>query len=248
MSLDVAAGEIVGLVGESGSGKTTLARTVLGLVPIRAGEIFVDGAAVHGLAGARRRAFRRSGAVQYVFQDPLRSFDPDRTIGDSIAEPLTVRGGRERAGAADAVSARLVDVELDPALAGRLPGELSGGQRQRAAIARALITDPAVIVLDEPVSALDAANRVKILELLTRLRGQGVALLYISHDLGSVAGVTDRTAVLYDGTIVETATSESVVRRPEHAYTRLLVGSAPTLAGAGMPRAERERLRRELAG
>ncbi|RLK52682.1 ABC transporter ATP-binding protein [Microbacterium telephonicum] len=248
VALHVSAGEIVGLVGETGSGKSTLARAVLGLVPVARGVVRVAGRETQALRGAARRAHRREGHVQYVFQDPLRSFDPDRTVGDSVGEPLAVRGGGlARREIADAVARRFADVQLDPALASRLPGELSGGQRQRAAVARALITDPRVVILDEPVSALDAANRVRVLELLTVLRGAGVALLYISHDLGSVAGITDRTAVLYDGRIVETAPSHRLIREPQHPYSRLLVGSAPTLTGAGLDRAERARLRAELA-
>lgn len=247
VALHVSAGEIVGLVGETGSGKSTLARAVLGLVPVARGVVRVAGRETQALRGAARRAHRREGHVQYVFQDPLRSFDPDRTVGDSVGEPLAVCGGLARPELADAVARRLADVQLDPALASRLPGELSGGQRQRAAVARALITDPRVVILDEPVSALDAANRVRVLELLTVLRGAGVALLYISHDLGSVAGITDRTAVLYDGRIVETAPSHRLIREPQHPYSRLLVGSAPTLTGAGLARDERARLRAELA-
>jgi ABC-type glutathione transport system ATPase component len=128
----------------------------------------------------------------------------------------------------------------------RLPGELSGGQRQRVALARALVTEPRLVILDEPVSALDSANRVRALELFKELRDSGVALLFISHDLGSVAGVADRIAVLYDGEIVEVGAARSVVNRPQHTYTRLLVGSVPTLTSAAAGRAQRQALRELL--
>jgi peptide/nickel transport system ATP-binding protein len=184
--------------------------------------------------------------VQYVFQDPLRSLDADMLIADSIAEPLRIRGGLSRAGIADAVQRYAARVNLDEALLTRFPGEISGGQRQRAAIARALITQPRLLILDEPVSALDAVNRVQVLASLTSLRSEGVGLLYISHDLGSVAGITDRTVVLYQGAVVESGATRQLVTSPRHPYTRLLVGSAPTLSGLPLDRRQRDELRAEL--
>lgn len=244
VDLTVATGEIVGLIGETGSGKTTLARTVLGLNRVDRGRIEVAGADVTGLHGARLRAFRLAGVAQYVFQDPLQSLDPDLTLGRSVGEGLEVRGAADIPGR---VAAAFTLVGLDPDLATRLPSEVSGGQRQRAAIARAMVLDPQLLLCDEPVSALDASTRVQVLELLRRLRDdQGVGMLFISHDLGSVAGITDRLAVLYRGRIVEAGPTEQVVTAPEHPYTRLLLGSAPTVDGAGLTSAERAELRAQL--
>ncbi|MEU4050614.1 ABC transporter ATP-binding protein [Streptomyces olivaceus] len=242
VSLSVAPGETVGLIGETGSGKSTLARTVLGLVRPSAGSVVVDGEDVTAHSARRWRDLRRRGVIQYVFQDPLRSLDPDLTVEASLAEPLLVRGVAQQEAAAR-VRAFLPRVRLSEELLGRLPGELSGGQRQRIAVARALVTEPRLVVLDEPVSALDSANRVQVLEILKDLRASGVALVFISHDLGSVAGVADRIAVLYRGELVEVGAARDVVGRPEHPYTRLLVGSAPTLRGAPADRAERAALR-----
>ncbi|MEU3792248.1 ABC transporter ATP-binding protein [Streptomyces fructofermentans] len=242
VSLDVARGETVGVIGETGSGKSTLARAILGLVRADAGTIAIGGEDVGGHNRRRWRALRRRGVVQYVFQDPLRSLDPDLTIEDSLTEPLLVQGVPRQEAAARARTF-LDRVRLTEELLGRLPGELSGGQRQRVAVARALVTEPRLVILDEPVSALDSANRVQILEILKELRSDGVALVFISHDLGSVAGIADRIAVLHQGELVETGTARDVIQRPRHPYTRLLVSSAPTLHGAPAERAERAALR-----
>ncbi|MFH8249622.1 ABC transporter ATP-binding protein [Microbacterium sp. B2969] len=247
VGFEVRAGESVGVIGETGSGKSTIARAVLGLVrPAKGSSVTVDGTDVTALSARALRAFRRSGVVQYVFQDPLRSLDPDLTVGQSIAEPLLIRGGLRRSAVDAAVRERFEQVQLDPALTGRFPAELSGGQRQRVAIARALVTDPKLLILDEPVSALDSANRVRILELLGILRSADVALIFISHDLGSVAGITDRTLVLYHGRLVEQGETAQILGAPTHPYTRLLVGSAPTLAGGSIDRESRDLLRTEL--
>ncbi|MCG7208444.1 ABC transporter ATP-binding protein [Streptomyces arenae] len=242
VSLSVAPGETVGVIGETGSGKSTLARAALGLVRATAGSVVVDGEDVTSYGSRQWRALRRRGVVQYVFQDPLRSLDPDLTVEASLAEPLLIRGG-SREEAATRIRAFLPRVRLTEDLLDRLPGELSGGQRQRVAVARALVTEPRLVILDEPVSALDSANRVQILEILKELRAEGTALVFISHDLGSVAGVADRIAVLYRGELVELGTAREVINAPRHPYTRLLVGSAPTLHGAPADRAEREALR-----
>jgi ABC-type glutathione transport system ATPase component len=242
VSLSVSDGEAVGLIGETGSGKSTLARAVVGLAPFSRGHVVIDGQDVSKATKREWRDLRRRGVMQYVFQDPLRSLDPDLTVAQSIAEPLLIRGigGAE---AASRTRALLDLMRLDPELLGRLPGELSGGQRQRVAVARALVTEPKLIMLDEPVSALDSANRVQILEILKGLRQTGVALVFISHDLGSVAGLTDRIAVLYQGELVEVGPSRSIINDPQHVYTRLLIDSAPTLRSAAAKRSERESLR-----
>jgi ABC-type glutathione transport system ATPase component len=247
VSLQVRAGEIVGLIGESGSGKTTVARAVLGLAPVAAGRITVAGHEVTKFGGKQWRDFRRRGVAQYVFQDPLRSLDADMLIGDSIAEPLRIARSGSRAEVDRRVKEYAAKVRLDEALLTRFPAEISGGQRQRAAVARALATEPKLLILDEPVSALDAANRVHVLDGFAGLRREGIALLYISHDLGSVAGICDRTAVLYQGRIVEAGPTTEIVNRPRHPYTRLLVGAAPTLRGTPIDRKARAQLRAELA-
>ncbi|MFJ4856622.1 MULTISPECIES: ABC transporter ATP-binding protein [unclassified Streptomyces] len=242
VSLSVAPGETVGVIGETGSGKSTLARAVLGLVPASAGTVLIDGQDVSAYGRRQWRALRRRGVVQYVFQDPLRSLDPDLTVEDSLTEPLLVQGVPRKEATARARSF-LDRVHLSGELFERLPGELSGGQRQRVAVARALVTGPRLVILDEPVSALDSANRVKVLEILKELRATGVALVLISHDLGSVAGTADRIAVLYRGQLVEVGSSPDVINHPRHAYTRLLVSSAPTLRTGAADRSEREALR-----
>jgi peptide/nickel transport system ATP-binding protein len=247
VDLDVRPGEIVGLIGESGSGKSTIARAVLGLAPACGGQIRIAGEDVTGFSAAQWRDFRKRGVVQYVFQDPLRSLNPDVPVGESISEPLRIRGGFSRQQIRDAVRMQVGKVRFDEHLLTRYPGEISGGQRQRAAIARALISQPRLIILDEPVSALDAATRVQVLDTLLSLRSESVGLLYISHDIGSVTGITDRTFVLYEGRVVDSGGTSRLVLAPEHPYTRLLIGSVPTLSGRGLDREQRQELRAELA-
>ncbi|MGW7422055.1 ABC transporter ATP-binding protein [Streptomyces sp. NPDC054813] len=242
VSLSVAPGETVGIIGETGSGKSTFARAVLGLVGRSAGRIVIGGEDVGSYGRRQWRSLRRRGVLQYVFQDPLRSLDPDLTIEESLIEPLLVQGV-PRKEAADRARTFLARVRLSEELLDRLPGELSGGQRQRVAVARALVTEPKLVILDEPVSALDSANRVQILQILRELRDSGTALVFISHDLGSVAGIADRIAVLYQGELVEVGAARDVITDPRHVYTRLLVSSAPTLRTASADRAEREALR-----
>ncbi|UGQ12131.1 ABC transporter ATP-binding protein [Yinghuangia sp. ASG 101] len=230
VSLDARAGEILGVIGETGSGKTTLARAVVGLAPVRSGLITVDGTPVTGLRGKALRAHRRGGRVQYMFQDPLRSLDPDLTVGEIIAEPLTVGGLTDRAERDSRVAEALESVGLSAEFTTRTPGRLSGGQRQRVSLARAVVTRPRLLIADEPVSALDASNRNHVLLLLDELRRTlGLALVVISHDLASLAGIADRIAVLYRGRVVEYGPSEQVLGAPLHPYTALLTASAPSV-------------------
>ncbi|MEV0755578.1 oligopeptide/dipeptide ABC transporter ATP-binding protein [Streptosporangium sp. NPDC050280] len=241
VDLTVRAGEILGIVGETGSGKTTLARTVVGLVGPDSGSVEVEGVEISSLRGRALRAHRRTGKVRFVFQDPLRSLDPDHSVGTVVGEGLAVRRVPPAERAAR-VRAALELVGLDPALAARTPGQISGGQRQRVSIARAIVAEPSLLICDEPVSALDASNRNHILRLLDDLRGRlGAGVVVISHDLSSLAGVADRVAVLYRGRIVEEGPIGEVFDDPRHPYTALLVASAPRVAGAARHSLERLR-------
>ncbi|MFV0532935.1 MAG: nickel ABC transporter ATP-binding protein NikE [Cumulibacter sp.] len=244
VDLQVRTGQIVGLIGETGSGKTTLARSVLGLAKPSRGELSIGGSNVTSLKGRSRRAWRRTGTVQYVFQDPLRALDPDMTARQSIAEPLVIA---KASGIADRVTEALRAVRLDPDLADRKPAELSGGQRQRVCIARALITNPSLLICDEPASALDATNRNHILMLLDDLRRtREIGILLISHDLGTLEGLADEVAVLYHGSVVESGPTSEVFAAPSHLYTQLLLASTPHLDGAPVDSDRRSALRREV--
>jgi oligopeptide/dipeptide ABC transporter ATP-binding protein len=230
VDLRVWPGEIVGLVGETGSGKTTIARAIVGLVKIAGGTITVAGKQISGLRGRARRAQRREGTVRLIFQDPLRSLDPDLTVASIVAEGLRIRGGMSSAEISQRVRQALADVGLDDSLLDRTPGQISGGQRQRVSIARALATDPRLLICDEPVSALDASTRNHVLRLMDELRTSlGLSMLIISHDLSSLAGIADRIAVLYRGQIVEYGPADQVFTAPRHPYTALLMASAPSV-------------------
>jgi oligopeptide/dipeptide ABC transporter ATP-binding protein len=230
VDLDVWPGELVGLVGETGSGKTTLARTVVGLVNPRQGRVVFEGLPISTLRGAARRAERRRGHVQLVFQDPLRSLDPDLTVAKIVAEGLRIRGDTDRDEIQRRVTGALEKVGLDATVLERTPGQISGGQRQRVSIARALAVEPRLLICDEPVSALDASTRNYVLRLLDELRTSlGLAIVIISHDLSSLAGIADRVVVLYRGRIVENGPVDRVFATPRHPYTALLMASAPSV-------------------
>ncbi|NUU07611.1 ATP-binding cassette domain-containing protein [Leifsonia sp. C5G2] len=225
VSIEVGAGECVGLVGESGSGKSTLGKAILGLVPVASGRIVFDGQDITRASGAARRALASS--IQVVFQDPYGSLNPAMTVGDILAEPLTMAGAGRRA--ARATVAEMLDrVKLPSGVVDRYPKEFSGGQRQRIAIARALVRKPRLIVCDEPVSALDLTTQATIIDLLLELqRDTGVSYLFVSHDLGVVRRICHRVAVMYRGEIVETGDGEQVTRAPQHPYSQRLLMASP---------------------
>ena len=232
VSFTLAPGESLGLVGESGSGKTSLARAVLGLDLSARGEVLVGGESFGRAQPAQQRHLRRQ--VQAVFQDPYSSFDPRWRVAQIIAEPFALFDAppppeeRRRR-----VAAMLEQVGLSSADAGRFPHQFSGGQRQRIAIARALVTEPQVVVLDEATSALDVTVRAQILALLAELSAQrGLALLFIAHDLAVVRAVTDRVMVMQAGHIVEAGPTAQVFAAPRHPYTAELLAASPSLARA----------------
>jgi len=244
ISLDVAAGETVGLVGESGSGKTTIGRAVLGLVPMSGGSIRFGGQEIGGLAGRARRGL--ASHIQVVFQDPYTSLNPSMTIGDILAEPLIVQGATSH-DARGRVKTLLDKVGLPSNAIDRLPREFSGGQRQRVAIARALAPAPKLIVCDEPVSALDLSTQAVVLDLLVELqRETGVAYLFVSHDLAVVRHISHRVAVLYRGDLVETGPAAKVTKNPDHPYTQRLLAASP-VADPDAQRERREERKRLLA-
>jgi ABC-type glutathione transport system ATPase component len=242
VSLDIHAGETLGLVGESGSGKSTLGRLILRLIEPTSGSVCFEGCDLLGVSRGEMRKLRRD--LQIIFQDPFASLDPRFRVEEIIAEPLIIHGskqgsgqdfGRGQASAKDGVRGRVVEllraVGLDESILRRFPHEFSGGQRQRIGIARALAVRPKLIVADEPVSALDVSVGAQIVNLLAQLqRDFGLTYLFISHSMPVVRYLSTRVAVMYRGKIVEVGATEQITERPQHPYTRSLLEATPEIS------------------
>jgi oligopeptide/dipeptide ABC transporter ATP-binding protein len=243
VSFDVRKGETFGLVGESGCGKTTLARCILRLIPPTAGRVLLDGTDLLRLSGDGLRRVRRR--MQIVFQDPFASLDPRMSVGAIVEEPLVIHGIGSRVERAARAAEMLELVGITPEQVRRKPHEFSGGQRQRIGVARALILHPELVILDEPISALDVSIQAQVLNLLRDLQERlGLTYLFIIHDLSVAEYFCDRLAVLYLGTIVELGDREALFRRPLHPYTVALLSAVPIPD----PASERRRRRIVLPG
>lgn len=227
VSLDLRAGETLGLVGESGCGKSTLGKTIAGLVHPTAGRVLLNGLPISGLSDRKRLPFRRD--IQMIFQDPADSLNQRHTVGEILEEPFVIHGLGSHAERRAWVRELLDKVGLAAGAADKFPFEFSGGQRQRIGIARAIALKPKLIICDEPVSALDVSIQGQVLNLLLDLqRDMGLTYLFIAHDLSVVRHMSDRVAIMYLGKIVEMGDADAVYRRPLHAYTRALISAIPT--------------------
>ena len=240
----LAAGETLGLVGESGSGKSTAGLAVLRLLDVTAGKVRFEGRDLTNLSRGQMRPIRRR--MQMVYQDPFSSLNPRMKVADIVGEPLIVHGeAGDRTGRRERVAELLDMVGLRPEMGRRYPHEFSGGQRQRIGIARALAVNPALMVCDEPVSALDVSIQAQVVNLFQDLQAKlGLTYLFIAHDLAVVRHISDRVAVMYLGKIVEVAAREQLYKRPQHPYTRALLAAVPI----PNPRLEAQRSHQALVG
>jgi len=226
VDLAVHPGETLGIVGESGSGKSTLLRLILRLIRPSAGRIMFAGQDIAVLSGAKLKSVRRQ--MQAIFQDPTSSFNPRQTIGAALLAPLEVHGIDTRADRLSRVAEMLERVGLNASFTNRWPHQLSGGQRQRAAIARAIILRPQLVLADEPTSALDVSVQAQILNLFKQTKRElALTCIFVSHNLGVIRYVSDRVAVMYRGRIIEVGTSEEVFTSPRHDYTKALLAAVP---------------------
>jgi oligopeptide transport system ATP-binding protein len=248
VSFDISSGETLGLVGESGSGKSTTGYCVLQVLRPTSGSVRFDGEELTDLKGEGLRRMRRR--MQLVFQDPHSSLDPRMTVGDIVGEPLAIHKVGSRSDRRARVRELLDTVGFDPTFTNRYPHEFSGGQRQRIGIARALALSPDLLVLDEPVSALDVSIQAQILNLLKDLQRElGLTYLFIAHDLAVVRTMSDRIAVMNQGKIVELGPAEEVYESPRELYTKELLAAVPVPDPRAMKerKRERQRLREALA-
>lgn len=227
VTLDVRRGEVLGIVGESGCGKSTLGKAICRLIPISGGQVILNGQDISGIAEKELRPYRRN--MQMIFQDPYASLNPRMTVHDTIAEPMIIhKMYKSNKEIDDKVVELLNEVGMDAYHAQRYPHEFSGGQRQRIGIARALATEPDLIIADEPVSALDVSIQSQVLNLMSKLlKERNLTMMFIAHDLAVVEHISSRVVVMYLGNVVETGTRDDLYNNPLHPYSKALLDAHP---------------------